>query len=74
MIGPNGGESIRRTPGSIPAMAARWQSDPDPPPAPLDDPFGDVLPDGMREEPAGAWGEPPDDDERLLREVPPHYG
>jgi hypothetical protein len=37
---------------------------------------GKVLPDITRDEQDVGWGEPPepDDDERLLREVPPHHG
>jgi hypothetical protein len=37
---------------------------------------GKVLPDITRDEQDVGWGDPrePDDDERLLREVPPHHG
>ena len=51
-----------------------WERSPVPRPAATDDPFGEVLPQRTRDEQAGAWGEPPEDDERLLREVPPHHG
>jgi hypothetical protein len=35
-----------------------------------------VLPDTTRDERDLGWGDPPErnDDERLLREVPPHHG
>jgi len=35
-----------------------------------------VLPDTTSDERDVGWGDPPepDDDERLLREVPPHHG
>jgi len=37
--------------------------------------FGDVLPEGTRDERGDAWGERGDgDDDRLRREVPPHHG
>jgi hypothetical protein len=37
---------------------------------------GPVLPDVTSDEQDVGWGDPPDpdDDERLLREVPPHHG
>jgi hypothetical protein len=40
------------------------------------DPFGDVLPDGTRDEEVAGWGERghDGDDDRLRREVPPHHG
>lgn len=38
--------------------------------------FGDVLPDGTRDEQAGGWGDGDGgrDDEWFRREVPPHHG
>ncbi|HET6625855.1 MAG TPA: hypothetical protein VFG63_05660 [Nocardioidaceae bacterium] len=38
--------------------------------------FGDVLPEGARDEKSGAWGDPDGgrDDEWFTREVPPHHG
>jgi hypothetical protein len=39
------------------------------------DPYGEVLPERSRDEDAEGWGEREyDDDDRLRREVPPHYG
>lgn len=40
------------------------------------DPFGEVLPDGTRDEDGRAWGESPDrdGDDWLQAEVPPHHG
>lgn len=39
------------------------------------DVFGQVLPEGTRDEGSVGWGEREyDDDERLRREVPPHHG
>lgn len=40
-------------------------------------PEDDLLPDRTRDERDEGWGERPpanDDDERFLREVPPHHG
>lgn len=41
-----------------------------------DGPDEDLLPDRTRDERDEGWGErePADDDERFLREVPPHHG
>lgn len=39
--------------------------------------FGDVLPDGSRDERPAAWGDPDNggrDDDWFRREVPPHHG
>jgi len=40
------------------------------------DPFGEVLPDGTRDEDARGWGDGPDHDrdDWLRGEVPPHHG
>ena len=57
------GESAARRPG--PAPAAKPPT-PEPP----------VLPDVTTDERDIGWGDPPDpgDDDRYLREVPPHHG
>ncbi len=59
-------------------MTAREQPRPRPDPRngrSARDPLGQVLPDRAREDDPAGWGDAPyDDDERLLREVPPHHG
>ncbi|UYM06645.1 hypothetical protein [Solicola gregarius] len=37
--------------------------------------FGDLLPEGTRDESAQSWGDRDDSrDDELLRDVPPHHG
>ena len=59
--------------GGMPPDEAPKQSARVSPPDPRDEP---VLPTQSREDTDVGWGEPPgpDDDERLSRERPPHWG
>jgi hypothetical protein len=80
-------EDGENVPGSEPPAAASDRPEDQPAaggPAPAARPrvarrgpdTGKVLPDVTRDEQDVGWGElpEPDDDERLLREVPPHHG
>lgn len=64
--------------GTIPAATLPPGRDPANSPAPAAGSSGDepVLPDVTSDERDVGWGDPyePDDDERFLRDVPPHHG